>query len=285
MKLGEGCWQCLYDIEAKLTQDESYLADVRAILNSWKSDESAPYIEYKLNKLYAQYFGRSFRFAEVKKQFNDLMLSMVPDIRSRIEKAEDPLKVSLFMARIGNYIDFGAVKNVEAEELMKILTEPSISECDEKTYRSFLQRCEGAKSFLLLADNCGEIVLDMLFLEQLKRRFPQLKITVMVRGSEVLNDVTYEDAEYIGLTGLYDVVSNGEPLAGTVYSMLPPEAKAAFDCADVILSKGQGNYESAAGSGRRIFYSFLCKCNVFTEYFKVPRLTGMFIEEAASSEQ
>lgn len=280
MKMGEGCWQCLYDVEAKTTQDESYLAEVRAILDSWKSDESAPYVEYKLNKLYEQYFGRSYRFAGVKKQFNDLMLSMVPDIRCRIEEAVDPLKLSLFMARIGNYIDFGAVKNVEAEELMKILTEISVSEKDEKTYLSFLQSCEEAKSFLLLADNCGEIVLDMLFLEQLKKRFPELKITVMVRGSEVLNDVTYEDAEYIGLTGICDVVSNGGPLAGTVYSMLPPEAKKVFDDADVILSKGQGNYESAAGSGRSIFYSFLCKCNVFTEYFGVPRLTGMFVEEA-----
>ena len=104
-------------------------------------------------------------------------------------------------------------------------------------------------------------------------------VTVMVRGGEVLNDVTAEDAEYTGLSRVAGIVSNGAPVAGTIYDMLSPEAKAALDDADVILAKGQGNYETLGARGRHVFYSMLCKCDLFVERFRVPRFTGIFLEE------
>ena len=59
--------------------------------------------------------------------------------------------------------------------------------------------------------------------------------------------------------------------------MLSDEAKRAFDGADVVLAKGQGNYESLIGIDKPIYYTFLCKCDLFTERFNVPKLTGMFV--------
>ena len=155
-----------------------------------------------------------------------------------------------------------------------------LSEQDRVTYRSFLRQCERARTFLLIADNCGEIVLDKLFLQQLKQTYPQLDMTVMVRGDEVLNDATEEDARYVQLDRVASVISNGSSIAGTVYELLPHDAKEAFDRADVILAKGQGNYESICGQGHHVFYSFLCKCELFTSRFQVPKLTGLFLEES-----
>jgi len=155
----------------------------------------------------------------------------------------------------------------------------SLSEEDKITTDSLLNQCEKASNFLLITDNCGEIVLDKLFLEQLKKQFPHLNLSVLVRGEEALNDATVEDAKYVGMDKVASIVSNGMPIAGTVYEMLPKEAKKAMDEADIILSKGQGNYESLSGQGRHIFYSFLCKCELFTTRFNVPKLTGIFIEE------
>lgn len=132
----------------------------------------------------------------------------------------------------------------------------------------------------MICDNCGEIVLDKLMLEQLKKRFPQLSIKAMVRGGDVLNDATSEDAHYVGLDNVADIISNGEAIAGTIYEMLTDEAKGVLDTSDIILAKGQGNYESMSGQGRHIFYEFLCKCDLFTTRFNVPKLTGMFIEES-----
>ena len=130
-----------------------------------------------------------------------------------------------------------------------------------------------------MADNCGEIVLDKLFLEQLLKEFPNLKTTVLVRGKEILNDATPEDTAYTGMDELAEIVTNGSSLAGIVYEQLPEDAKGAIDRADVILSKGQGNYETLSGQGRHIFYSLLCKCDQFTQRFQVPLLTGIFVEE------
>ena len=183
------------------------------------------------------------------------------------------------MSRIGNYIDFGAMNHVDQDEFLELFCDTKMREDDEKTYRSFVRECEKARNFLLVCDNCGEIVLDKLMIEQLKIRFPKLTVKALVRGGEVLNDATEEDAGYTGLDKVAEIISNGEAIAGTIYDMMPQEAKDAIDEADVILAKGQGNYESMSGQGRHVFYEFLCKCDLFTDRFKVPRLTGMFIEE------
>ena len=95
----------------------------------------------------------------------------------------------------------------------------------------------------------------------------------------MLNDATEDDAHYTGLDKVAEIVSNGDAIAGTIYEMMPLEARTALDEADVILSKGQGNYESLSGHGRHVFYAFLCKCELFTSRFEVPLLTGMFVEE------
>lgn len=133
---------------------------------------------------------------------------------------------------------------------------------------------------MLIADNCGEIVLDKLFLEQLHYTYPQLSLTVMVRGGEVLNDATMADAAYVNIDQIATVISNGTSVGGTIYEMISDEAKAAIDKADIILAKGQGNYESLSELrySKQIFYSFLCKCELFVSTFNVPALTGIFIK-------
>ena len=204
---------------------------------------------------------------------------MEDKLKKQIDDSEDPLAKSIVMARIGNYIDFGAMNHVDKDEFLDLFRDTQMREDDKLTYKAFLNECENAKNFLLVCDNCGEIVLDRLMIEQLKKRFPNLKVKALVRGEEVLNDATIEDALYCGLDKVADIVSNGEAIAGTIYDMMPDQAKQALDEADVILAKGQGNYESMSGQGRHVFYEFLCKCDLFTSRFKVPRLTGIFVEE------
>jgi len=150
---------------------------------------------------------------------------------------------------------------------------------DEEAYRSLVSQLDIAHTLLLITDNCGEIVLDKLFLEQIRSIYPELEITVLVRGAEVLNDATAEDASYVGLDQIARVIDNGYGIAGTIYKMLPDEAREAFDKADIIFAKGQGNYESLNGEGHHIFYSFLCKCDLFTGRFEVPKFTGILYEE------
>ena len=280
MKVIESCAKCLYDKQAHLTDDEVYLSEVREILDGRGENDCAPYLVYRFNLAYERRFGKKASYAEIKKKYNDLVLSMEEAFREKIARSADPLKTAFLYARVGNYVDFGAMNHVEEDVFLKLFEDVSMREGDQAVFASFLEQCKTASKFLLIADNCGEIVLDKLLLEQLKQNFPNLQFTVMVRGGEALNDATVEDATYVGIDQMAKIVTNGLPLTGAVYELLPQDARQAVDDADVILSKGQGNYEAFSRQGHHAFYSFLCKCELFTERFQVPKLTGIFVEEA-----
>lgn len=280
MRISQNCAECLYERQEKKTDNAEFLAEIRSLLDNRKENDTSPYMVYLFNKVHNRYFGRSADYSAVKRQYNDFVLSMENSLRSEIRAAGDPLAKAMIMARIGNYIDFGAMNSINRDEFLSLFRSTDMREDDKTTYESFLRNCASAKTFLLICDNCGEIVLDKLMLEQLKKRFPQLTVRAMVRGGDVLNDATSEDARYTGLDKYAVIISNGEAVAGTIYDMLPDEAKKVLDESDVILAKGQGNFESMSGQGRHVFYEFLCKCELFTARFNVPKLTGMFIEES-----
>ena len=279
MRINDSCAACLYDKQKNKADDPKYLARIRELLDNRGEDDTSPYMVYMFNKVHEEFFGAGADYTQVKKTYNDLVLGMEEDLRAEIKNAADPIAKALVMARIGNYIDFGAMNHVDTETFLGLFRDTELREDEKKTYESFLQACARAESFLLLCDNCGEIVLDKLLIEQLSLRFPQLKFYAMVRGGSILNDVTEEDAKYVGLDQAAKIVSNGAPVGGTIYSLLPEEARSVLDGADVILSKGQGNYESLSGRGYHVFYALLCKCDLFTSRFDVPRLTGIFVEE------
>ena len=279
MRISESCAECLYDKQRNKTNHAAYLAEIKALLDNRGEEDTSPYMVYLFHKVHVKYFGKDADYKDIKKQYNDLILSMEQDLRREIEKSTDPLAKALIMSRIGNYIDFGAMNHVNQDEFMALFADTEMSDRDIPVYESFLRNCEAGRSFLLICDNCGEIVLDKLLIEQLRKRFPQLAVRAMVRGKEVLNDATMEDACYIGLDHVAELYSNGDAIAGTIYDMLPVEAKRVLEESDVILAKGQGNYESMSGQGRHVFYAFLCKCDLFTSRFQVPKLTGMFVEE------
>ena len=275
----DSCAECLYDKQRHLTQDREYLAQVRKMLEERGKEDTAPYMVYLFRQLYEQRFGKGPVYAQIKKKYNDLVLGMEETLRRKIRQAQDPLKKAFGYSRIGNYIDFGAMNDVDENTFLALLENGGMTDRDQEAWQSFLVQLAGAKQFLLIADNCGEIVLDKLFLECIRERFPELKMTVMVRGAEALNDATAEDAGYVGLEQVAGIVTNGCAVTGTIFSMLPDSAKTAMKNADIILAKGQGNYESLSGQGFHIFYSFLCKCERFTERFQVQKLAGIFVEE------
>ena len=279
MKVGEKCARCLYDHQVQKSTDQDYLAQVKDIIEGRSEEDTTAVLVYRIKQVYERMFGRSDKYSDIKRRYNDLVLQMESGVRKKIEESDDPLAAALVFARIGNYIDYGAMHDVDEETFLSLFDNARLQEKDMPAYESFLRNCKDAATFLLIADNCGEIVLDKLLLEQLKLRFGQLTLQVLVRGDDVLNDVTMEDAVYTGIDRIAQVFSNGKAVAGTVYEMMPEDARHALDNADVILAKGQGNYESLSGQGRHLFYAFLCKCDYFTSQFSVPLLTGMLIEE------
>lgn len=279
MRITSNCAECLYARQKSKTNNAEYLSEIRALIDNRNENDTSPYMIYLFNKIHLKYFGKIADYSAIKKQYNDLVLHMEDSLLCEINSSNDPLAKALIMARIGNYIDFSAMDSVNFDKFKSLLINADMRKDDIKTYNAFLRECTKAKSFLLICDNCGEVVLDKLMLKQLNKRFPHLTIRAMVRGSNIINDATIEDAKYVGLDNVAEIITNGEAIAGTIYELLPEYSKEIFNNSDVILAKGQGNYESLSGQGRHIFYAFLCKCDLFTTRFNVPMLTGMFIEE------
>lgn len=258
-------------------QRNKYLEGVGDILSKRKENDSAPYMVYCFDRLLEKFHGKNESFTQVKKEYNDLVLSMEEDLYKEIISTSDSLKKALIYSRIGNYIDFGAVSSVDTKEFLALFDRKE--ELDEHVYNEFIDKCNKGKTFVLLCDNCGEIVVDKILVKILKEKFPHLDIYVMVRGADVINDATIEDAQYCGLDKVAKVVSNGIGVAGTILDMISIEARELLESADVILAKGQGNFETLSNNGLEVFFSFLCKCENFVEQFKVDLYTGMFIHK------
>ena len=286
MKLSAYCMQCMInrqmDSLENLNDEElksDYMQEVLTIISEVNEDETAPITLVKINKLHMKYFGSPYSFEDLKIKYNQLMLQREHNIWNEIQSAEDGLLEALKYARIGNYIDFGAMGNIDDSKLNDLLDTISHEQIDQEQYQSFRKDLNNAEELVYLTDNCGEIVLDKLLIRCIKEEYSQINITVIVSGDQILNDATMEDAKMVGLTEMTEVIDNGTDIAGTSLKHINKKAKDQIDKADLIISKGQGNFETLNGCGLNVYYLFLCKCDWFVRRFGMERYKGVFIND------
>lgn len=286
MKVSAECMHCLVKRQAdnikKYSDEEKkaeYLGKVLGIIANNAAEEPAPVLLSHIGRLHEEYFGKPFSFDELKKGYNAMMLEKENEIRGKIGEAQDPLALALRFAQIGNFIDFGAMDSVDDGKLMEFLEQAETLPLSEDAYAKFTENLKTAKKLVYMTDNCGEVVLDKLLLETIAGIAPHVEKTIIVRGEPVLNDATMEDALQVGIEACGKVIPNGTNIAGTYIPWLSAEAKQAMEEADLLISKGQGNFESLHGCGLNIYYLFLCKCQWFMERFGLPQYSGVFINE------
>ena len=286
IRLNPACISCLlksrledYPEDTPREKQIEYMQRVLKAISETPKNVGAPVLVRTINQIQKEMFGYNKDFTHVKSHFNELMLGKAPSVREKINQSEDSLKLAIQYAMTGNYIDFGAMNNVNEDELQKLLDCSSSNNVDEKEYAALKTDLEQAENIVYLTDNCGEIVMDKLLIEEIQRLNPNAKITAVVRGFPVLNDATMEDAVQVELTELVNVIGNGSEIAGTYLEEISETAKAAIDSADVILAKGQGNFETLRMCGKNIYYIFMCKCDMFAKRFQVPRYYGMLIND------
>lgn len=289
MKLSAMCIRCLVDRqEEKIREipDEAkkseYLKRVLKIIGDSGEEASAPYLVYEINKVHKHYFETEISYEKEKQEFNTLMLELEQEMEESIrlgKSGEEVLCNGIKYARAGNYIDFGAMNHVDQEQLLELLHKAGEEEVDKYTFELLKKDLGKAKELVYITDNCGEIVADKLLIKILKEQYPNINITVIVRGMPVLNDATMEDARAVGLTEIATVIGNGNGVGGTQMNLLSEEAERVCEAADLLIAKGQGNFETMHGCGKNIYYLFLCKCQWFSERFGMERLKGVFINE------
>ena len=272
------CMELTSGLKDEKTQT-AFTQELMQLLGNAPKDMTSPFLDLDIRKLLQKHYGLNDDIYQADKDAsNRFVLEQLENIRKRIDGAKEPLFAALQFTILGNYIDFSALQGqVSFSELEKLLDEALQMELDKLCFENFLQELKAGKHLLYITDNAGEICFDRLFAETLHKHLPHLEITFCVRGGLSKNDATREDAEIAGIP--FPIVDNGTTICGTDLNALPPAAKAAFENADVILAKGQGNTETLCGCGLNIYYAFLCKCQRFIDDFKKPRLTPMFVRE------
>jgi len=220
--------------------------------------DSPPENAIGLYREFSRILDNSDPFAAVKQESNRFALELRGEMAERIAAAEDPLYAAIRIAIGGNIIDYAAQHVFDAEKTMATCLEREFVLDDYPALHKMLQ-ASGEKKILYLCDNCGEIVFDALLIRELRKL--EGRVTAVVRSSPIINDATMEDARACGLDRICSVITNGTGCPGTPLDNCCAEFREYFDSADLIISKGMGNYETLSEVAASIFFLFTVKCS------------------------
>jgi damage-control phosphatase, subfamily I len=215
-------------------------------------------------------------YKEIKQKSNRIALKLLGRLKNKVAHSKNKLLTALELAIAGNIIDFGVKNNLNVkDELTKILKQESKSIRQRSIfhYTEFKSVLKRAKNILYLGDNAGEVAFDRILIEEIKRIYPEKNISYAVKDRPIINDALIEDAKFCGIDKFASIVSNGADAPGTVLSLCSKEFKDIYKKSDMIISKGQGNFESLSENKKPVFYLFMVKCDV------VARETGCAMED------
>ncbi|MFO7914645.1 MAG: ARMT1-like domain-containing protein [Candidatus Krumholzibacteriales bacterium] len=202
---------------------------------------------------------------------NRMAMKVFPELRARAAQSEDPLLAAVELAIAGNVIDYVSRDSIDLEgKLSEIIhrEEKSIQreisgDFDFERFRKDLGRAE---KVLYLADNAGETAFDRILIERINDTGRRKDVVYAVKGRPVINDAVLEDALFCGLDKVARVISSGSDVPGTVLSFCSEEFMEIFRDADIIISKGQGNFEALSGTSAPVYFLFLVKCPVIARH-------------------
>ncbi|NCC99783.1 MAG: DUF89 family protein [Bacteroidia bacterium] len=219
----------------------------------------------ELNREFCRITRVSNPYSKEKAESNSLSLLLYKKYRTRVLESANPFNMALRLAIAGNIIDYGANADFNVPvTIQKVLK----SEFAIDHSIALFKKIKSASRILYLGDNAGEIVFDKLFIEMIMHP----RLTFVVRGSHVLNDATLEDAQQVGMNLVADVISNGYDAPSTVLSECSEEFMRHYNEADLIISKGQGNFEGLIEENDpRIFHLLMVKCDVVAELLQVAK--------------
>ena len=226
---------------------------------------SPPYFTALLQEIIEKECACFDPYKEVKQRFNRGMLELYPYLEKVVNESANPFEQAIRYAASANIIDFGIFSDITIEQAQKTLEKCVNMPLCGNTAAELKQDIEHAQKILYLADNSGEIVLDKLLLT----RMPREKVTYVVKGHPAINDALMEDAQEVGIKDLVRVIDNGTtlPLPGTVLEHCSPAFRQEFTAADLIIAKGQGNFETLDElPDKKMYFIFKAKCNVVTSY-------------------
>ena len=224
--------------------------------------QSVPAIAQEIHRFVRDLVGQDDPYRKVKEWSNDLALKLYPELKKLIGASKEPLEAAVRLAIAGNIIDFGAGISLKESDVEKAIDDCLTSDLDKTQLVYFQNAVAEAKDILFLADNAGEIVFDRLLIEQLG---PE-RVTLAVKAGPILNDATAEDAGAVGLIDLVEVIDTGDDAPGTIFKTSSMLFQCYFMAADLVVAKGQGNYETLSDVDKNIFFILRAKCPLIAQH-------------------
>ncbi len=266
MKTFLECVPCLirqaYTVAAKTVNDQEIREKImrEALIAASKLDfeNSPPVLSQKIQEIINKHTGGIDAYKEIKENSDKVALRLLDELHEKIENSECKFETAIRLAIAGNIIDFGVTSYVSDETIEAAITESLTSKLNTEKVKELQKAVTKAENILYLLDNAGEVVFDKLLIELM----PTEKVTAVVRGMPILNDVTIEDARLTGLPQMVKVIDNGTNAPGTVLELCSDNFLKEFEKADLIIAKGQGNFETLNHIDKNIFFLLKAKCPV-----------------------
>lgn len=229
-----------------------------------------PLMGRDVHRVIREVTGSEDPYLPAKLEATETALALLPEIEECVRQSADPFLSAVKLAIAGNIIDLG-FNNHHEIDVPRALREALGHPIDETAVGELRAAIAAARSVLFLADNAGEIVFDRPLLEEIGAE----RLTVVVRGAPIINDATLDDARRSGLTDRYRVIENGAATPGTWLAECSAEFAAEFERAEVVIAKGQGNFETLGSGPREVFFLFIAKCRSVASEMQVAQ--GTFV--------
>lgn len=221
---------------------------------------SPPVLAAPLYEEMARIARKEDLYDEQKAQATEQARRYLPYCDASINESGDPFVALLKTAVVGNVIDLAAEVSFDLHEAIHSVYDTPFAHDDADALRNALA---SAQTLLYIGDNAGEHIFDALTIRHLQKLYPDLRVTYLVRGNPIINDVTIQEALEAGFDRFCTVCDSGVPTPGFVYELATPEARHLFDSSDVIIAKGMGNYECMTPQRReKICFLLKVKCSV-----------------------
>jgi len=257
------------------------LREILEMLSKENYNSSPPFLSKKIHGIIVKHTKTNDPYKEIKTHYNNKIMKMENVLKNKVLQTENKIFEAVKLAIAGNIIDFGT-ENELTEEILKT----HIEGIDQKEFKNndfwkLYNNLKTANSILYIGDNCGEIVFDKILVEFIKKEFPEIKVYFGVRGQPIINDITHIDAKEVGMDELAEIIDNGDGAPGIVMEDISDTYKKLFYDVDMIIAKGQGNYETLNEIEREnLYFLFMAKCNVVADGLGVKTGTLMCKENS-----
>jgi uncharacterized protein with ATP-grasp and redox domains len=256
---------------ANAKTQKKILDEIAKSIPDIKLSSTPPEMGKTIHDIVKNLTGEEDPYKKSKERATKQTLEIYPELKKKIKTADDKLLMAVELAIAGNIIDYGTKNSLDVEkELTKILQkEQRVIEDETESifnFKSFKNAVKNAKNILYIGDNVGETVFDCVLLEEIKRIDPKKEIVYAVREVPIINDALKEDAVKAGIDKFAEIISSGSEVPGTILPLCSKNFLEIFKKTDLVISKGQGNYETLSDENRPIFFLFMAKCPVIARH-------------------